>query len=113
MTEEDRFQIAVAKYLDYLGLCWAHPPNGGKRNMFEAVKFKRMGVKAGLPDVLIFEPNDQHCGLAIELKVGKNGQTPNQKAWQAMLEERGWRYAVCKSFDEFERTLRDYQQEKV
>ena len=31
---------------------------------------KFLGSKAGVPDVMIFTPNDTYNGLAIELKVG-------------------------------------------
>jgi len=30
-----------------------HIPNGGKRNAREAARFKRMGVKAGVPDLFL------------------------------------------------------------
>ena len=66
---EDALQIATARLLDSTGLVWTHVPNGGLRNKIVAAKLKRMGVKAGVPDVLIFNPAAENCGVAIELKV--------------------------------------------
>ena len=37
---------------DYL----IHIPNGGSRNVIEAAKFKKMGVKAGVPDLQLLVP---------------------------------------------------------
>lgn len=52
---EDALQRAVAKLLDHLGWRWCHVPNGGKRGKTEAARLKGLGVKPGVPDVLIFE----------------------------------------------------------
>lgn len=97
---EDQLQTSVARYLDVSGYPWFHCPNGGSRNPIEGAKLKGMGVKRGVPDVLIVQPTDQHCGLAIELKVGRNRQTPEQKDWQEVLIGCGWAYEVCRSLDE-------------
>lgn len=40
------------KLADYLH----HSPNGGKRNIIEAKKFKDMGTQAGFPDLFLFVP---------------------------------------------------------
>jgi hypothetical protein len=47
-----------------------HVANGGKRNTSEAVKFKRMGVVAGVSDLVCLLPEGK-VGF-IELKFGKN-----------------------------------------
>lgn len=45
-----------------------HIPNGGYRTPAEAAHFKRLGVKAGVPDLLLPYPIDGWHGLWIELK---------------------------------------------
>ena len=104
---EDDLQAAVAELLDMLGWLYCHVPNGGKRNLREAARLKRMGVKAGIPDVLIFEPvvhtvsgSVTGFGLALELKIKPNRPTPEQIATLAALHERGWGMRVCYSMDD-------------
>lgn len=105
---EAQLQMAVARYLDARGFLWCHVPNGEARNAVTGAKLKRMGVKRGVPDVLIFDKGSKFgpdryrewIGLAIELKVGKNKVTPSQVEWLDALEKKGWHCAVCYSLDE-------------
>lgn len=109
---EDNLQRTVAQYLDLRGWLWLHCPNGGKRNPREAARLKGMGVKPGVPDVLIFEQwrevrgseptvfEFSGFGIAIELKSPKGRTTKTQDAWLAGLRRRGWKTAVCRSIDE-------------
>lgn len=39
-----------------------HIPNGGKRNAREGARFKRMGVKAGVPDIAFPIPRGGYHG---------------------------------------------------
>jgi hypothetical protein len=97
---EDNFQKAVARYLDAKGVLWFHCPNGGHRNVAEAAKLKAMGVKAGIPDILILEPRKFCYGFAIELKVGKNKCTDSQKEMQRHFIAANWHVLVSYSLDE-------------
>lgn len=96
-----------------------HPANGGRRDPREAARLKGLGVRPGVPDVLIPSGpqvripdkgycDDFHYGLAIELKAGKNSTTPEQDKWHALLRGAGWRVEVCRSFDEARQTIADY-----
>lgn len=97
---EDSLQIAVARLLDHTGLHWFHCPNGGKRNILVAAKLKRMGTKAGVPDVMIVTPTIGHCGVAIELKSDSGRLTDTQKQWREALTSCGWAYYTARSVDE-------------
>ena len=46
-----------------------HIPNGGKRNLREAVRLKKQGVVAGVPDLFCPEPTKLFHGLFVELKA--------------------------------------------
>ena len=96
---EDNFQKSVARYLDAKGVLWFHCPNGGSRNIAEAAKLKAMGVKPGIPDILVLEKRHFYSGLAIELKVGKNKCTDHQEEMQRHFFARNWRVIVCYSLD--------------
>ncbi|WP_299077650.1 VRR-NUC domain-containing protein [uncultured Paraglaciecola sp.] len=100
MLTEAQEQKAVAQYLDYTGLLWCHVPNGGKRNKIIAANLKREGAKAGVPDILIFEPVHKFVGTAIELKIQKGGRLSEpQKEWLQALQDRNWCTRVCNGAD--------------
>jgi hypothetical protein len=97
---EDRFQQAVARYLDTIGSFWFHCPNGGSRHALEAVKLKGMGVKPGIPDCMILDARHGYVGLAIELKVGYNKPSEHQLEVLDKLVNKGWMVVVSWSLDE-------------
>lgn len=101
---EDILHMRVAKYLDLTGLLWFHPPNGGFRRKTEAIRFKKMGVKPGVPDILIVCPFDTderwYPGLAVELKTKSGVMTKSQKYWRDRLKSEGWKHSVCRSLDD-------------
>ena len=99
MGKEDDLQKSVCRYLSLEKLLFHHSPNGGKRNFFEAVKFKAMGVKAGFPDIAIYEPMGNYHGLMIELKVKGGKATKLQMEWLRLLQAKGYMVAICYSLD--------------
>lgn len=103
---EDVLQMQVMRFLAIAapGLLAYHPANGGYRNPREARKLKDMGVKPGVADLALILPDSR--AAFIELKVGKNRQTDTQKAFQADCERIGAPYAVCRSLEEVEASLR-------
>ena len=94
-SPEYRIQCKVAGYLDSLGVLWSASSNGMKLNVKVASKLKRMGYKAGYPDLFIFEPRGQYHGLAIEVKSPKGVPTKTQKEWAKNLRERGYYAHIC------------------
>ena len=110
---EDQLQTACVRWWDYAhpGISWAlfHVPNGGKRNAKEAARFKAMGVRPGVPDLLLILPRGGYSFLAVELKAGRNKQTERQVFYQAAIETASkGKYAVVRSLDEFIDTIEDY-----
>lgn len=85
-----------------------HSPNGGKRNAIEAAKFKAMGVRAGFPDLILCIARHGYHGLFIELKTAKGRQSDNQKYYQCVLEEQGYRYMVIRSLEDFINEIKSY-----
>lgn len=90
-----------------LGLIF-HIPNGGKRNKLEAIKLKKEGVKAGVPDLFLPVARRVYNGLFIELKYGSNKATPKQKEWINNLNAQGYKAVVCNGFDEARLTIEEY-----
>lgn len=108
---EDSMSISVANYIrmQYPKVLFSHVPNGGKRSAREGARFKRMGVRKGIPDFLIFETNDPHLrGLALELKVKPNKPSPEQLEVIAELKRLKWVAEICYSFDETKKIIDTY-----
>lgn len=109
---EDILQAACmrwfdAKYRTHAPLLF-HIPNGGSRHKLEAVKLKLMGVRAGVPDLFFAFPSGTFHGAFFELKAGKNTCTPAQRQMQADLQSQGYRVAVCRELEEFQKTITRY-----
>ena len=82
--------------------------NGGARSRTEAAIMNGEGVTAGVADLLLLVPNDTHHGLAIEMKTMTGRQQPSQKEWQQAVEEKGYRYEIVRSFDQFKDLIEEY-----
>lgn len=100
-TSEAEEQMKVIKWAELMSnkhpcLKWLyHTPNGGSRNVAEAANLKRMGVKAGVPDLCLPYPSNGHHGLYIEMKRDGGRLTAAQRDYLAWLNENGYRAVVC------------------
>ena len=114
LRSEDTEQINVIQWAGwnmnrYPELRWLfHVPNGGSRNRAEAVKFKQMGVKAGVSDLCLPFPRGMYCGLFIEMKFGDNRQQDKQKEFLADMAEAGHFVATCYSAEEAIKVIEEY-----
>lgn len=110
LGKEDHIQHLVMTYLNlqYPNVYAIHVPNEGKRTPFERFKFKYLGGKAGIPDVLIFRKVGEFNGLAIELKAPGNKPTPAQYKALNDLKDEGWNAVWCVGFEEAKETIDQY-----
>jgi hypothetical protein len=89
--------ITCVEWLELKGILHFHIPNGGYRNQREGAKFKRMGVKAGIPDLCIPIARKGFHGLYIELKRARHGrESERQKFWIAELKKQGYDVFIAK-----------------
>lgn len=72
-----------------------HCPNGGSRNEREAVKFKQMGVLAGVSDLHLPVPKGVYASLYIEMKYGDGRLEDSQKRFLRTAAEMGNYCVVC------------------
>lgn len=110
---EAQEQSALIKHCDILGFPYSllfHIPNGGSRNMIEAVNLKRQGVKAGVPDLFLPYASKGYHGLFIEMKALRKGAktSEEQDAWLSILENNGYKCNVCYGEKEALIALEDY-----
>lgn len=103
---EDDAQRALVQWLDLAhpatALHTIHVPNGGRRSAAQAGIFKALGVRAGVPDIICFQPCGPFAGLAIEIKAP--GAVPSQisqaqREWIVRLRRVGWRAEAAAGFD--------------
>ena len=86
-------------------------PNGGKRDLKEAVRLKSEGVVSGVADLFVMSPFSSDAkGMFIEMKTEKGKQSPTQKAFELDCRERGYNYAVCHSLNEFMKVTIEFLQ---
>lgn len=83
-------------------------PNGGARSKIEAGIMKAEGVVPGVADLELNIARGGYHGLKIEMKTDTGRQSPSQKAWQTQIEAQGYKYAVCRSFDDFVKIIENY-----
>lgn len=105
---EAQEQETVIEWCDWARVPVFAIPNGGKRNPAEAAHLKRQGVRAGVPDLFVPVANNAHHGLFIEMKVGKNKPTDNQKQWLARLSAQGYEARVCWGATDAIETIKEY-----
>ena len=88
MFEEcDRRALNDARYA-----CIFAIPNG----QYRQGQAPEPGMKSGVPDVLLSVPSRGYHGLYLELKVGRNRTSPDQRAWARRLRDHGYYVAVVR-----------------
>ena len=123
--EEHNLQCACVKWFAYQhpelqGLLFA-VPNGGARSKSTAGKLKAEGVVPGVADLILLVPSildfsmRGNCGtiafsgaLCIEMKTARGTQMETQRKWQMRVMSHGYKYAVCRSLEEFINTIENY-----
>jgi hypothetical protein len=97
--EEHREQEKFVAWARLRGLLLCHPANElvGQVSKGRAAELKRLGVSAGVPDILIF---DRRADVAIEFKGPRGSPSKYQRVWLELLEKRGWSVAVVRTSEE-------------
>jgi VRR-NUC domain len=106
---EDHEQIVFVTWLLKQGYKVSASANGGSRNLFEAMKLKRMGVSAGYPDVFLPLPTSKYHGFFIEMKRLKGGKVSEaQLEWLQYLRDKGYYAEVAHGAEEAKILFNDY-----
>lgn len=101
---EHQEQCAVIQYFDlkhkgHRGRLFAIP-NGSYKSRAAASSFKREGLRAGVPDLMLPVARGGYHGLFIEMKRLKGSVTSKeQKDWHEYLNAQGYLCVVCKGFE--------------
>lgn len=88
-------------------LTFFHPANGGSRHPAEAAALQRLGVRAGVPDLVVLIIGvHKICTAFIEMKAPKTDTSKAGRAsqvqdgWGDWLKSHGFEYRVCTTVDE-------------
>jgi len=111
--KEDHLQYQVVQYIqmqypDFWRFVFHVPMETYTKGFYQKWRNKTLGVKPGLPDLMIFKPADKFVGLAIELKILPNRLMPAQEDCLKMLTDAGWMVAVCYDFEFAQRVIDGY-----
>ena len=83
-------------------------PNGGSRNLLEAVHLKNEGALAGVADLVALAPR---ALLFIEMKTPKGKQSAYQREFEKKVCALGYQYRICHSLDEYIVTIERWNKE--
>lgn len=112
---EEQEHLALIQWVILHPICrkyLIHIPNGGSRNIIEAAKLKKMGVKAGVSDLFLAYPNGIYYGLWIELKRRKGGiLTKGQRDWLYIMQAVGYSTVVAYGWEEAKEMITEYLNE--
>lgn len=109
IATEEQEQAALVEWLDFKKIPFFHIPNGGYRNKIEGARFKRLGVRAGVPDICIPLARNGYHGLYIELKRRCGSLvSPPQQHWLTLLNKNGYFAVVALGFDHARRIVEEY-----
>jgi len=79
-------------------------PNGGTRNIREAMMLKATGVVAGVSDMVCILPNLKLVFIEVKTEIGK--QSEKQKWFQKLVELFCFEYHLIRSLDEFKELVK-------
>ncbi len=85
-----------------------HIVNEGKRGPKAARDAKRMGLRKGIPDLLLALPRAGYAGLWIEMKSKTGRLTTDQKEWNERLNNVGYRAVICYRFEAAKCEIENY-----
>lgn len=102
-NHEYKLHCKVVAFLEmqYPDLLFFHAANGEHRSKITGARLKRMGVRPGVADLLLFWMDGiEPMMAAVELKAPKKYLSPNQKKFRNDWVNSGGLYAICRSEEE-------------
>lgn len=85
-----------------------HCPNGGKRDAITGGQMRALGVKPGVPDLLMPVLSGPDAGLALEFKSATGTTTSAQDEWIDHLKANGWLVLVVRSAEQARAAVMHY-----
>ena len=99
--------IQWARQFDW-GQFLFHIPNETTGGQGWIVRNQQMGCRKGVPDLCLPIPMHGFHGLFIEMKKPRGRTDPNQKKWNAALNQLGYKAVICYGWEEARNVLEGY-----
>lgn len=108
MKSEDKIQSEIFQWFwnTYPKYLIHAVPNGGSRNVLEAMKMKATGTVAGIADLIIWLPNGK--AVMCEVKNATNDQQPAQKKIEAKMKAMNSNYILVRSLEDFQEQIKNF-----
>ena len=88
-----------------------HVPNEGKRSIQRGAMMRRIGLKAGVPDICLPVPRGIWHGMFIEMKRQKGGTLgDSQREWIEALTKQGYYCIVARGWEVAAKEIQEYLQ---
>jgi hypothetical protein len=103
-----KIHVAVLQWIETVApeLIVFHPASGEFRDAITAGKLKRMGVRRGIPDLVILPPDGRAAFLEIKSPTGR--LSPEQQDFGAWCAAHGYRWGVARGIDDARRVFDDW-----
>lgn len=110
---ESALQIQCIKWFDAQYPFWSqflfHIRNGGSiKSPREGLKFKRMGVRRGIPDLFLSIPTNEYHGFYIELKKKGGKASEHQINYGFSLANLDYKFEIVSDLETFMKLVSDY-----
>ena len=112
-NEEHEIQSACVtwfrlQYPQYRLSLFAVPNGTYKATHSQRRQYLDEGLLSGVSDLILLVPSRLWHALLIEMKTQTGRVAGTQRAFGEAAERNGYKYAVCRSLDEFMQTINDY-----
>lgn len=109
--DEANFQVGVVRFLRSQGHYVFAVPNGGSRNLREAVNLKAQGVMAGVSDLIVLLPNKKVYFIEIKNPNGKGRQSPAQREFEDNVRAHGHEYLIWDNWTQVEQFINAHRED--
>lgn len=109
--DEANFQIGVVRILRMAGHFVFAVPNGGSRNLREAVNLKAQGVLSGVSDLILLLPNRKVYFIELKNPNGKGRQSPAQREFEENVRAMGHEYLIWDKWQQVEQFMNAHRAE--
>ena len=88
-----------------------HVANEDRQSARKGHRYRLLGVRSGVSDLIMTSDNGHYNGLCIEMKTLTGTQRKTQKEFQKKVEKQDYKYMICRSLDDFMREIDEYLKE--
>lgn len=85
-----------------------HIPNENTGGLKWGIRNRQLGVKSGVPDLMLPIPSQGYHGLFVEMKTANGHTSPNQEKWLSALAGFGYMAVVAYGWKDARDKIKEY-----